>query len=136
MKQSIYKLLSKVEELSNTQEKVQYLKSIDHPIIRSILRYMFIPELKFTLPPGLPPFKTFEFEEHGRLWAEARKLYIFVEAQSPNLTKVRREQLFINFLEGIYGDDVTLIAAVKDQKSPWKSLNRKLVEKAYPGIFA
>jgi hypothetical protein len=135
MRKSIAEVLSGIENYTKKNERIEYLRANDHPILRDLLKYMFIPELKFILPEGTPPYTPFEFEEPGRLWAEVRKLYLFVEGGNPNLTQVRREQLFINMLSGITAADAAVLIAVKDQSPPWKGLTRKIVEEAYPGIF-
>jgi hypothetical protein len=135
MRPPIYTLLAKLDEFNTQKEKIDYLKSIDHPAIRTVLLHMFLPEMKFVLPPGNPPYEKTKFEESGMLWSEARRLYLFTATGNPNLTSVRREKLFIDLLESLVEEDATLVLSIKDQKSPVKSLNKKLVEKAYPGIF-
>ena len=135
MKQSIPMLFSKVDEFKSISDRIDYLRSIDHPIIRTILRHMFDPNLKWVLPEGTPPFKPFEFDEQNRLWSEVRRFYLFTKDGNPNLKPLRREQIFIEMLENIPVDEAKFLIYIKDQKSPYSKLNRKLVEKAYPGIF-
>lgn len=136
MRQPISKILSELDNIKGTDNKVKHLRENDHVVIRQILQYMFDPKIKFLLPEGTPPYKPFQFDEPGRLWAEARRLYLFVEGGNPNLNQVRREQLWINLLEDVIPEDAELLSHIKDKKSPYKSLTPKLVEKAFPGLIS
>ena len=69
------------------------------------------------------------------LYSVVRKLYLFIEGGNPNLTKMKREQLFINLLESIDKDDAELLVSIKDKKMPYKLITRKFVEKVYPGLI-
>lgn len=132
---TVSELLQKIEDFDKQKDKIEYLQSIRHPVIETVLKHMFDPKLKFDLPPGEPPFTVMDFDEPGRLWAEARRFYLFTKDGNPNLTSIRKERLFIDLLESVVESDAKLVLAVKDQKSPYKGLTRKLVEKAYPGII-
>ena len=88
------------------------------------------------MPEGKPPYKPNEYvDQEGILFSEARKLYLFVEGGNNNLTKMRREMLFIQFIEGIDKNDAELICAVKDKKLPFKSLTADVVKQAFPNLF-
>ena len=128
-------MLSEVANIKGRQEKIKYLRSIDHPIIRKLLRYMFDERIKFLLPEGAPPFEADKHMEVSRLWTEVRRLYLFVEGGNPNLTQINRERLFIEILESVDPDEAELLIAVKDKTSPVKTLTPKLVEEEYPGIW-
>lgn len=135
MKQSLPNMLSKVSEFKTQKERIEYLQSIDHPILRQVLQHLFMEELKWNLPEGAPPFKPFEFDEQNRLWSEVRRFYLFTKDGNPNLSTVRREQIFIEMLENVPVEEARFLIHIKDQKSPYPKLTKKLVEKAYPGIF-
>lgn len=138
MKKSIYKILEECAEPKSTNEKVQKLQQYGNsvPLIQQILKYAFDPNIKFALPKGDPPYKPCEFtDQEGRLYSEARKLYLFVEGGNPNLTKLKREMLFIQFIEGIDKDDAKLICAIKDKKLPFKGITSTIAKQAFPGIF-
>jgi hypothetical protein len=68
------------------------------------------------LPEGEPPFKQ-EAAPIGMTPAnftqEMKKLYIFTKARE--LSKVKREQLFIQLLENIHPSEAKVLLAVKDQ---------------------
>jgi hypothetical protein len=82
------------------------------------------------------PYKPCEFlDQEGRLYAELRRLYLFIEGGNPSLTKVKREYLFIQLLESIDKQDAELLVAVKDKKLPYKGLTASVVKKAFPGLL-
>lgn len=84
--------------------------------LKIIFEYAFDPAKKFILPDGDPPFK--ETPEPlgmtpANLYQELRRLYVFCRA---DLTPLKREGLFIGFLEGIHPLEAKLMLAVKDQE--------------------
>jgi hypothetical protein len=63
-------------------------------------------------------------------------MYLFLEGGNDNLTPLRREQLFISFIESIDKEDAKLMLAAKDKKIPYKGINVKLVNTAFPGLIS
>lgn len=136
MKKSIYNILKECSEPRTVKERVQRLQQYGLPVVQQILKYAFDPNIKFLLPEGTPPYKPNEYvDQEGILFSEARKLYLFVEGGNNNLTKFRRETLFIQFIEGIDKNDAILICYVKDKKLPFKSLTADVVKQAFPNLF-
>lgn len=113
--------------------KVAILRKYDCPALREILRYTFDPRIQWILPPGSPPFKhTEEVGAEGRLYAEIRKLYLFVQGGNSNLSPIRREQLFITMLETVHPSDADLLLKMKDKNLP--GLSAEIVNMAYPDM--
>ena len=84
--------------------------------LRILLQHAFMPELKFMLPEGTPPFKPDPAPigmSQANFSGEMRKLYIFTKQRE--LSPVRREQLFIQLLENVHPSEAALLVAVKDQ---------------------
>jgi hypothetical protein len=84
------------------------------------------------LPEGTPPY-TPAPEPLGmtptNLFTEMRKLYIFCRA---DLTPLKRETLFISFIEGLKEEEAKIIIAAKDQTlhKLYPKITRKLVSDA------
>jgi len=136
MRKKISQILQEVSEFTPASERHLFLKQHDSGAIRTVLKYAFDPNIKFLLPKGPAPFKPFEgFDAEGRLYAELRRLYLFVEGGNPNLKPLRREFLFIQLLESIDKDDAKLLIAVKDKKLPYKGITEKIVRKAFPDLL-
>lgn len=91
-------------------------KYIDDSALRIIFEYSFLPELKFSLPAGTPPYKQDPSPigmSETNLLTELRRLYIFTPQRE--LPPVRRETLFIQLLESVHPLEAALLCAVKDQ---------------------
>lgn len=83
--------------------------------LRNLMEAAYIPEKKFILPDGTPPFK--ENPQHpdqisGAFWQIAKKLETFQRADLPSL---RRESIFIQALESLSEIDAKILVAVKEQ---------------------
>lgn len=84
--------------------------------LRILMEYAFLPEKKFCLPEGKPPFKEDSAPlgmSPGNFVQELRRLYIFTPARE--LNQVRRETLFIQLLESLHPSEANILVAVKDQ---------------------
>lgn len=84
--------------------------------LKFIFEYAFMPEKKFLLPDGDPPYKE-DAAPIGMTPAnftqETKKLYVYLRA---DLKPLRRETLFIQLLESIHPSEAKVLLAVKDQK--------------------
>ena len=111
---------------------------MNHPhsqAFKILFTYAFDPNIKWLLPEGAAPYKPTDIlDVEGRLLHELRRLYLFVEGGNPNLTKMRRETLYIQLLESIHPKDAILLNSIKDKKIPFKGLNKKIVQQAFPDI--
>jgi hypothetical protein len=134
-KLSIGKILQRCMEFEKKEDKISALRANQSPAMLQILKYTFDPNINFLLPKGDPPYNPLEFDEPGRLYVEARKLYLFIEGGHPTLNQLKRESLFIALLENINPEDANLILAMKDKKSPLKGLTKNLVSTAFPGLI-
>lgn len=92
--------------------------------LKLILQYAFDPEKKFLLPETEPPYKQDKSPigmAPTTLIFESKRLYVFTRK---DLTKPKREQLFIDLLESIEQSEAKVLLAIKDQK----------LQKLYPKI--
>jgi hypothetical protein len=135
-RKSIYELLEEVSKCKKTEEKIGKLREIDNAAVRAILKYALDPTIKFILPSGEPPFKPCEhLDQEGRLYTEIRRLYLFCENGNNNLTKMKREMLYIQLIESIDKNDAKLLNNIKDKKLPFKGITAKIVNEAFPGLI-
>ena len=138
---SINQTLKEISELGDTKKITEELKKHAGNIaIRTILKYVFDPDIKFLLPEGMPPIKEIPIEADGAaLYREIRKLYLFIaphpQIKTVDINKIKRETLFIDLLESIAKDDRELLVAIKDGNFPYKTINKKIVKKVMPEIF-
>lgn len=88
----------------------------DNQALKFLFQYAFLPEQKFELPEGEPPFKADAAPigmSPANFTQEMRRLYIFTKAQP--LARLRREQLFIELLESVHPSEAKILCAIKDQ---------------------
>lgn len=129
-------ILEFTSNLPNEEEKIKCLRANDHPAIKTILQYCFNPNVKWTLPEDEPPYKPNEFPDSDNiLYAEAKRLYLFVEGGNTNLTGLKKESLFIKILEEVTPGDAKLLLSIKNKVLPYPGLTKETVKKAFPELF-
>ena len=119
-----------LEEINSDPKTIEKYKN--DVALKMLLEYAYLPEKKFDLPEGDPPYKPDDAPigmSPANLRMEIKRLYIF---KREDLKPLRREQLFINLLESVHPDEAKLLLAVKEQKlnKLYKKVTRKVVEGA------
>lgn len=100
--------------------------------LKIVFEYAFLPEKKFLLPDGDPPYKP-DAAPIGMnpaiLTQELRRFYVFLR---DDLKPIKREALFISLLESVHPSEAELIISIKDQKlhKKYKKITRKAVAEA------
>jgi hypothetical protein len=118
-----------LDEINADPDKLELYKN--DAALRVILMHAFVPQKKFILPEGEPPFKP-AAEPMGmtptNLFSELRRMYVFLRE---DLTPLKRESLFISLLEGVHPTEAKMLIAVKDQvlHKLYPKITRKLLEK-------
>jgi hypothetical protein len=139
-KTTIPQILDEVEKAGTKESRINILRAYDHPILRGIMQINFDPNVTVYLPEGEPPFKKDTAVPIGysetNLYTEFRRFYIWLQ-KDINLTRVRKETLFIQFLEGIHWTEAEVICLSKDRKlqTKYKQLKEDLVREAFPGLL-
>jgi hypothetical protein len=119
-----------LDEINEDPSKIEMYKN--DAALKLIFEYAFDPAKKFILPEGEPPFKP-SAEPMGmtptNLFSELRRMYVFCRA---DLKPIKRESLFISFLEGVHPVEAKMLIAVKDQAlhKLYPKITRKMLEKA------
>lgn len=127
--------LEKVGKQKRTQDKIDMLKANDTLALRIILQAAYDPKVKFLLPPGDPPFKPTELVDQQHVFhKDARMIQYFVEGFYPDLAQVKREAMFIEFLERLDPKDAQLLLLAKAKK-PIKGITLQHVTEALPGLI-
>lgn len=132
----IFQILEKVAAEKKNEDKVRVLREHDNGALRTVLKYAFDPAIEWDLPPTDPPYKPCEYPaQELRLMSETRRLYLFVKGGNPNLTKHKREALYIELLESIHPQDALVLNCAKNKKLPYKGINIKLIKEAFPDLI-
>ena len=133
-----YEVLEAASKQRTKAKKIEVLKTYAHDSIMAVLIWNFDESVKSMLPDGDVPFKKNEAPagtEHLHLAYEWKKLYNFVKGGNDVLRPMKREQLFMQLLEGLHPDEAEIICLVKDKNLKKKyKLTRAIVEEAFPDI--
>jgi hypothetical protein len=136
MRKSIAEILQQADEAATKKDKIEVLRWFDCPPLRTVLQACYDPNIKWLLPEGDPPYKPSNLTDiEGRLYNESKKLYLFMEGGNPNLTPIKRQNIFIQMLESMTPGDAKILIGCKDRQLPYKSINAKLVNEAFPGLI-
>jgi len=140
MKTSIPQIFEEVEKAGSKESKIKVLRAYETPVLIGVLQVNFNPDVKLHLPDGEPPFKKDTSIPTGysesNLYTEWRRMYIWLDPNI-NLTKMRKEQLFTQMLEGVHWTEAETVCLAKDKKlqTKYKSLKEDLVREAFPNIL-
>ena len=134
----ITEILQKVSSAKTKAEKVDLLQEYNQDALRAILIINFDESLKFLLPEGEVPFRPNDAPagtEHTRLDSEYRGLYRFFKGGDSSLKSMRREQLFVQLLEGLHKDEAEMLvlACNKELQSKYR-VTKAVVSEAFPQI--
>ena len=134
----ITEILQKVSSAKTKAEKVDILQEYNNDGLRAVLIINFDESLKFLLPEGEVPFTANDAPagtDHTRLDHEYRGLYRYFKGGDSSIKSMKREQLFVQLLEGLHKDeaDMLVLACNKDLQSKYR-VTKAVVQEAFPSI--
>ena len=134
----VTEILQKVSSAKTKAEKVELLQEYNNNGLRAILIINFDESLNFLLPEGDVPFSANDAPagtEHTRLDSEYRGLYRYFKGGDSSLKGMKREQLFVQLLEGLHKDEADLLVSAcnKDIQSKYR-ITKQVVAEAFPTI--
>lgn len=140
MKTSVPQVFELIDKTDGTEAKAKVLLSYNSPVLQDILKLNFDPDYNLLLPEGEPPFRKETDTPDGyadtNLYVEHRRFYIWRDPDI-NLNKVRKEQLFVQMLEGIHWKEAEAVCLAKDKKlkTKYKTLSEDVVRLAFPNLL-
>lgn len=136
MKKGIGEIIQLVKKEKAKKAKIEILREYDVPALRGMFQLAYDKKLTWALPEGNPPFEKLDksFDAQGHLYAEMRRMYLFIEGGHKTLKPLRREQIFVNMLEELDPDDADVLLEAKARKIA--GVTKKLVQEAWPGFLA
>ena len=138
MKLLISEVPQKVSNAKTKAKKIEILQQHNTDALRMILIWNFDESVISELPAGEVPFNANEAPvgtEHTVLEKEARLLYNFVQGGNNGLQQSRRENMFIQMLEGLHKDEANVLCLVKDKQLGKKyKITKACVSEAFPQI--
>jgi len=133
----MHEVLQKVSNAKTKKEKIKLLQEFNTNALRMLLIINFDDSVVSLLPPGNVPYtpnEAPEGTEHTMLEKEARLLHHFFKGGS-NVSQVKRENMFVQMLEGLNKGEAEALILAKDKKigKRWK-ITKAAVSEAYPSI--
>ena len=137
MRLLMHEVLQKVSNAKTKKEKIKLLQEHNTNALRMLLIINFDDSVVSLLPPGDVPYTPNdapEGTEHTILEKEARLLHHFFKGGS-NVSQVKREQMFVQMLEGLNKGEADALIKAKDKKigKRWK-ITKAAVSEAFPQI--
>jgi hypothetical protein len=134
----VTEILQKVSSAKTKKEKVDILQEYNNNGLRAILIINFDESLKFLLPEGDVPFTANDAPagtDHTRIDHEYRGLYRYFKGGDSSIKSMKREQLFVQLLEGLYKDEAEMLvlACNKDLQAKYR-VTKAVVQEAFPSI--
>ena len=137
MKLLISEVIKKASNAKTKAEKIKILQENNSQALRSVLKWNFEPKILSDIPEGEVPFKRNDAPigtEHTMLEREAKNLWRFIKGAN-SLDRFKREQLFIQMLEGLHESEADIICLVKDKQLHKKyRITKAVVTSAFPNI--
>lgn len=134
----ISEVFQKVSNAKTKAEKIKILQDNNSQALRSLLIWNYDETVISLIPEGEVPYRPNEAPagtEHTVLEKEYAKLYYYIKGGSSDLKQVRREQMFIQMLEGLHSSEAELICLVKDSQLQKKyRITKAVVDEAFPQI--
>ena len=156
-----FEVLNLASSQKTNAKKVEILKKYEHDSLKAIFIWNFDESVISLLPEGDVPFfgdntmKTTTMSEriedaikqmsdssigaidqkYSTLRKEYTLLYNFVKGGNDSLNGIRRENIFVNLLEGLHPLEAEIICLCKDKKLQTRyKITKEIVSEAYPDI--
>lgn len=134
---NVAKMLKKVADIEDKETRREALRFLltNQQQIAVIVQYAFHPDVVFDLPMPIPDnqWTPSKLPNHRGLIRSAKLLQHL--RTTSNVSKLRKQRIFIDTLEVLEPEDVELLKAVMEKKLPWKTLNKSFVMAAIPELF-
>ena len=133
---SFHEILTKVNNAKDKPKKIEVLKKYDTNELRMFLKGAFDDKLEWLLPDGSPPYTPNEAPvgtEHTWLKQEVKRMFHFLKGGNPQLSQMKRDNMFIQMLEGLSEEEAKLLVWAKDNElnKHYKGLTANLIKEAF-----
>ena len=129
-------VLDKVHKAKAKDQKVKILRDNNTPALRTMLKSSFVPNISWVLPEGDVPYTKNEAPagtEHTTLAMESSKLWHFIKGADGQTPQWKKEQMFVQMLEGLHESEAELLINAKDKRlhQVYKGLSTNVVCEAF-----
>ena len=138
MKLTIAEILQKAHNAKTKSQKVKILQENNSQALRSLFIWNYDDSVLSALPDGDVPYRPNHAPmgtEHTLLEKEARKFYYFIKGGADNLPSMKKENMFIQMLEGLHEEEAKVLCLVKDKQLGKRyRITKAVVQEAFPTI--
>ncbi len=129
-------ILDLVHKAKTKDKKVEILRKYNSDALRMVIKSSFDPNIVWVMPKGNVPYTPNDAPagtEHTRLATEAKKLFRFIRGGDNITPQFKKEQMFVQLLEGLHKDEAELICYAKDKElhKVVKGLSAPVVRQAF-----
>ena len=138
-KTEVFEVFEEYKNADSRESRLDVLKKYsEHYAFRDILRGTFDDSLEFNLPEGRPPFTPNQPQSvPSTLLKRHREFGLYVSGgQGDSLPAYKREQKFIELLEGIHPEDAEYVLKMVAKKPPVRYITKKIVQEAFPNLIS
>ena len=133
---SFHEILTKVNNKKDKPGKLEVLRKYETNELRMFLKGAFDEKLEWLLPEGKPPYTVNEAPvgtEHTWLKQEVKRMFHFLKGGNPQLSQMKRDNMFIQMLEGLSEEEAKLLVWAKDNElnKHYKGLTANLIKEAF-----
>jgi len=147
----ISEVLQRVSNAKTKAKKVEILQEYKSPALTKVLLCNFAANIRFCFPTGKTPYTPQERPkgvDHQFLFTEQRLLEKFIAKQvngvtyfgcsgqtRPRIQQLKKEQMWVQLLEGLHPEEASLLDLVKDKKitERYKITKQNVIE-AFPEL--
>lgn len=141
MKRYFFEIFADFENLKTRDERKVFLKSIENQTLLMMLKAAFNPRIKFFLikvPAKYKPNMSMPLGMADYTMEQVfNKIYLFEPGhpRDPKITYEKREQLLVQFLEGMPEKEAKILLDVMLKSLDVKYLTASLVREVWPGLL-
>ena len=133
----VSEIFEQIGKAKSDDEKVFLLQQNGNFTVKTLLQCAFSPNINFDLPRTNPPYTVDDSPEGlsvTTLHREVRKFVYFVPRSGKYVeNNIKREQIFIEMLEGLHSTEAELVLDVKAKKI--KGLTHEVAYRAFPSVI-
>lgn len=138
-KKLISDVLTEASKITKKADRVAYLQKNSSPALRDVLRIAFDDDVVSVLPTGAPSYEKDDApagHEYLNLHRGHRRFKYFFKGPVANETPaLRREGMFLSFIESLHGEEAEMVIAAKDKKLKYKGITKALVKDTFPNLI-
>ena len=138
-KKLISEVLTEASKITKKADRIEYLRKNSSPALRDVLRIAFDDDIISVLPSGAPTYNKDDApagHEYLNLHKGHRRFKYFFKGPIANETPaLRREGMFLSFIESLHGEEAELVIAAKDKALKYKGITKKFVKDTFPNLI-